>query len=142
MTKREALLKKLSTYQFAALDLQLFLDTHPNDENTIEKMNMFKMQAAKAKADYESQYGPLQKNKACKNNCKSVRRSVFQKVIISGKKDTHRRFGTVKNNFVNKGAQKLIFLTFAYIMTFQNGCNFLFTLSRHNHLIREIPLLF
>ena len=38
MTKREALLKKLSTYQFAALDLQLFLDTHPNDENTIEKM--------------------------------------------------------------------------------------------------------
>ena len=46
MTKREALLKKLSTYQFAALDLQLFLDTHPNDENTIEKMNMFKMKVS------------------------------------------------------------------------------------------------
>lgn len=68
MTKRDALLKKLSTYQFAALDLQLFLDTHPNDENTIEKMNMFKKQASKAKEDYEKQFGPLQKSATDGNN--------------------------------------------------------------------------
>ena len=68
MTKREAMLKKLSTYQFAALDLQLFLDTHPNDENTIEKMSMFKKQAAQIKAEYENEFGPLQKNITGGNN--------------------------------------------------------------------------
>lgn len=68
MTKREAMLKKLSTYQFAALDLQLFLDTHPGDETTLEKMNMFKSKAVKAKSDYEKQFGPLQKNITEGNN--------------------------------------------------------------------------
>ena len=37
MTKREALIKKIATYQFAAHDLQLYLDTHPGDSATIEQ---------------------------------------------------------------------------------------------------------
>ena len=61
MTAREALLKKISTYQFAALDLQLYLDTHPGDEDTIEKMNRFKAQARPLIAEYEEKYGPLSK---------------------------------------------------------------------------------
>ena len=61
MTKRDAMLKQLSTYQFAALDLQLFLDTHPNDSYTIEKMNMYKEKAIMLKKEYESQFGPLKK---------------------------------------------------------------------------------
>ncbi|MBQ1615838.1 MAG: spore coat protein CotJB, partial [Ruminococcus sp.] len=36
MTKRETLLKKISTYQFAVLDLQMYLDTHQNDAETLE----------------------------------------------------------------------------------------------------------
>ena len=31
LTEREILLKKISTYEFAALDLQIYLDTHPHD---------------------------------------------------------------------------------------------------------------
>ena len=38
MTDREALLKKISTYQFAALDLQLYLDTQKDDTETIKKI--------------------------------------------------------------------------------------------------------
>ena len=42
VTEREILLKKISTYQFAAFDLQLFLDTHPYDRKTLEKMKEYK----------------------------------------------------------------------------------------------------
>ncbi len=68
MTKREALLKKLSTYQFAAHDLQLYLDSHPDDSETIEKMNRFKEQAQQLKAQYEQSYGPLTKRATDRNN--------------------------------------------------------------------------
>lgn len=61
MTKREALLKKISTYQFAAHDLQLYLDTHPDDIDTMEKMNRFKKAAKPLIEEYESKYGPLTK---------------------------------------------------------------------------------
>ena len=68
MTKREMLLKKLSTYQFAVLDLQLFLDSHPNDSATIEKMNVYKLKAEKIKQEYEEEFGPLQKSVTQGNN--------------------------------------------------------------------------
>ena len=42
LTEREILLKKISTYEFAALDLQIYLDTHPHDTAMIQKMNGFK----------------------------------------------------------------------------------------------------
>ena len=62
MTDREMLLKKISTYQFASLDLQLYLDTHPDDEGAIGKMNMFKEKAAPLIKEYEKKYGPLKKS--------------------------------------------------------------------------------
>ncbi len=68
MTEREILLKKISTYQFAALDLQLFLDTHPNDTETIAKMKDFKSKAKPLIEEYEKKYGPLTKSTNCKNN--------------------------------------------------------------------------
>ena len=37
MTKREALIKKIATYQFAAHDLQLYLDTHPKDKEAFAR---------------------------------------------------------------------------------------------------------
>lgn len=68
MTKREMMLKKLSTYQFAAHDLQLYLDSHPGDEDTIEKMNRFKAQANDLRERYEEKFGPLTKQVTDKNN--------------------------------------------------------------------------
>ena len=68
MTDREMLLRKISTYQFAALDLQLYLDTHPDDGKAIEKLNMFKAKAAPLIEDYEKKYGPLKKSANEGNN--------------------------------------------------------------------------
>lgn len=68
MTKREALLKKISTYQFAALDLQIYLDTHPNDTATVEKVERFKAKAKPLIEEYEEKYGPLTKNANATNN--------------------------------------------------------------------------
>ena len=68
MTKREALLKKISTYQFAAHDLQLFLDTHPNDTETLEKMQRYQQMAKPLIEQYEAQYGSLSKRSGDANN--------------------------------------------------------------------------
>ncbi len=54
MTKREALIKKIATYQFAAHDLQLYLDTHPGDSATIEQMQRYEEMAAPLIRQYEA----------------------------------------------------------------------------------------
>lgn len=61
MTKRETLLKKISTYQFAALDMQMYLDTHPNDTSALEKAKKYMEMAKPLIKQYEEQYGPLTK---------------------------------------------------------------------------------
>ena len=63
MPKREMLLKKISTAQFAALDTQLFLDTHPGDEESVEKMKKYRDMAKPLIKEYEQKYGPLTKNR-------------------------------------------------------------------------------
>ena len=68
MNKREALLKQISTYQFAALDLQLYLDTHPNDEKTLEQLRQFRKKAAPLTKEYEETYGALTKRGDSGNN--------------------------------------------------------------------------
>ena len=68
MTKREALLKQISTYQFAALDLQLYLDTHPNDEKTLEQLRQYRKMAAPLIKEYEETYGALTKRSDNGNN--------------------------------------------------------------------------
>ncbi len=68
MTEREILLKKISTYQFAVFDLQLFLDTHPNDKKTLEKMNEYKNAVKPLIKEYEEKFGPLTKSMTSSNN--------------------------------------------------------------------------
>lgn len=68
MTKREALLKQISTYQFAAHDMQLYLDTHPDDSGAMEQMRRFQEKAAPLTAQYEKQYGALTKRTEDGNN--------------------------------------------------------------------------
>lgn len=67
MTDREILLKKISTYQFAALDLQLFLDTHKKDMKALEQMKEYRMAAKPLIEEYEKKYGPLTKNANTQN---------------------------------------------------------------------------
>ena len=56
---RDTMLMKLSEFDFAALDLQLFLDTHPADKKAIEQYNMTVDAAGKMRADFEKNFGPL-----------------------------------------------------------------------------------
>lgn len=62
MTKRQILLRKISTYAFAMLDLQMFLDTHPNDEKTLMRVEKFKTMLKPLVEEYEREYGPLMKS--------------------------------------------------------------------------------
>ncbi len=73
VTEREILIKKISTYQFAALDLQIFLDTHPNDTKTLEKMKEYRNAAKPLIKEYEEKFGPLTKNMTNTNNWRWIK---------------------------------------------------------------------
>lgn len=60
MTEREICLKKLATYSFAAFDLHLYLDTHPNDEKTAKKLREYLDKADEVRKEFEAKFGPLQ----------------------------------------------------------------------------------
>lgn len=57
--KRESILRKLSALDFMTVDLQLFLDTHPNDNDAINIYNKICHEADKVRMEYENNYGPL-----------------------------------------------------------------------------------
>ena len=56
---RENLLKRLTMLDFMAVDMQLFLDTHPDDTNAIAKYNSIIREADNLRAQYEKAVGPL-----------------------------------------------------------------------------------
>ncbi len=59
MSERERMLRRLSAAQFAAWELNVFLDTHPNNAEAIARYKAYKRQAEELKAQYEAKYGPL-----------------------------------------------------------------------------------
>ena len=68
--EKEALLYQLMQYKFALIDLDLYLDTHPNDSNTIALYNQYLIIEKQISEKYESMYGPLtlDSNYLVKNN--------------------------------------------------------------------------
>lgn len=56
---RNALLKQLSALDFYAVDLHLFLNTHPNDREALAKYNEVVSEADVLRREYEKIYGPL-----------------------------------------------------------------------------------
>jgi spore coat protein JB len=56
---RERLLKELSTYAFSAYEALLYLDAYPNCREAINFYNKYRRLEARARAEYESKYGPL-----------------------------------------------------------------------------------
>lgn len=56
---RESLLKRWTVLDFLAVDLHLFLDTHPDDEEAIKKYNSVIEEGDTIRAKYEEMYGPL-----------------------------------------------------------------------------------
>lgn len=51
--------KRLSELQFAQVDLNLFLDTHPNDEEALKMFKKISKTIESLKYDYNRKYGPL-----------------------------------------------------------------------------------
>lgn len=58
-TERDSLLNKVRQYKFAMIDLNLYLDTNPNDDNVLKIFNNYKNLEMQAVKEYESKYGPL-----------------------------------------------------------------------------------
>lgn len=56
---RDSLLNRLTILDFMAVDLHLYLDTHEDDEEAIEKYNGILIEADAVRTVYEENYGPL-----------------------------------------------------------------------------------
>lgn len=54
-----ALLKEVMALDFKALELQLYLDTHPNDQRALRDHNLACQEAKAAKENYQRCYGPF-----------------------------------------------------------------------------------
>lgn len=57
--ERAKLLNDLTALDFMAVDLHLYLDTHPDDDEAIEKYNEIIREADSVRYEYERAYGPL-----------------------------------------------------------------------------------
>lgn len=56
---RDSLLRELTALDFKAVDLQLYLDTHPTDMEALEMYNDTVEKADALRLEYEKCYGPL-----------------------------------------------------------------------------------
>lgn len=55
----EMILDRIRAYEFAAAELNLYLDSHPGDKRAINDFNTFVKQIEALKKEYERLYGPL-----------------------------------------------------------------------------------
>ena len=53
---------------FALIDINLFLDTHPNDEKAMDYFNKYQQMHKEARRYYENNFGPLTSNAVDTNN--------------------------------------------------------------------------
>lgn len=58
-SSRRDLLDKVLEYSFACIELNLYLDNNPEDENALHSYNTYSNKYAQARDDYETKYGPL-----------------------------------------------------------------------------------
>lgn len=56
---REELKRKIQELEFAAVELNLYLDNHPNEQKALVDYNNISKDLGSLKKEYESKYGPL-----------------------------------------------------------------------------------
>ena len=59
MNEKDALRRRIYAVEFAAWELHLFLDTHPNNNEAAEKLEEYRMRAKKLRSEFEEKYGPI-----------------------------------------------------------------------------------
>ena len=52
-------LRKLQEVDFVLLELNLYLDTHPNDHEAMKQYNYYAQKRKKIACEYEEKYGPI-----------------------------------------------------------------------------------
>lgn len=56
---KQSLLRKIMELDFVAVDLQLYLNTHPGDREALNQFNLVVTQSQMLRQEYEKRYGPL-----------------------------------------------------------------------------------
>lgn len=59
MTEQEMMLRRIASVDFAIVEFNLYMDTHPDDSEVNEKLNAYKQKSAMLKKEYEQKYVPL-----------------------------------------------------------------------------------
>ena len=59
MNERECLLRQLSSAQFAAWELHIYLDTHSDDARALEMYEKYTERFEKLRCEFEKKFGPL-----------------------------------------------------------------------------------
>jgi spore coat protein JB len=59
---KKKLLIRLSSIQFAMLELRIYLDTHKDDSEALEMFNNYKEKYDSLVKEYEKEFGPLTVN--------------------------------------------------------------------------------
>lgn len=62
------LLCKIQSYNFAAYDMLLYLDTHPDDKKAFSMFRELVEHTNKLKKEYQEKYGPLSAFASAKND--------------------------------------------------------------------------
>ena len=62
---REKMIKEIKCYQFAIIELSLYLDTHPEDERALCLHRKYARELKELKDKYQKVYGPLSINYPC-----------------------------------------------------------------------------
>ena len=59
LSEKEMLLRRLSSAQFAAWEMHIYLDTHPNDRSALMSMQKYEDKARALRKEYERRFGPI-----------------------------------------------------------------------------------
>ena len=59
MTDRDILMRKISAYDFAIVELNLYLDTHPKDKEAHRRLEDYESKSLELRQCYEEKYGPI-----------------------------------------------------------------------------------
>ena len=57
--QRLDMLRRIQEIEFACVELNLYLDTHPTDQRALMDYNAYTCQLIMLKRQYESMYGPM-----------------------------------------------------------------------------------
>ncbi len=67
MNDRETMLRRIAALDFAVVELNLYMDTHPFDSDINEKLNEYKRKSNVLKDEFQKKFGPLSPNDKEKN---------------------------------------------------------------------------